>query len=78
MSRTEPRKLYHKCTATLSLKVNDIVWLLQDFTPWGIWPLGKITTTHPGKDGFTRVCTVKTAFGTFERLAVSLSTVFAP
>ena len=37
--------------ATSPLKVNDIVWLLQDFTPRGIWPLGKITATHPGKDG---------------------------
>ena len=63
--------------ATPPLKVNDIVWLLQDFTPRGIWPLGKITATHPGKDGVTRVCTVKTAYGTFERPAVSLSPVFA-
>ena len=64
--------------ATSPLKVNDIVWLLQDVTPRGIWPLGKITATHPGKDGVTRVCTVKTAYGTFERPAVSLSPVFAP
>ena len=64
--------------ATPSLKVNDIVWLLEDITPRGICPLGKITATHPGKDGVTRVCTVKTAYGTFERPAVSLSPVFAP
>ena len=64
--------------ATSPLKVEDIVWLLQDFTPRGRWPVGKITATHPGKDGVTRVCTVKTAYGTFERPAVSLSPVFAP
>ena len=33
--------------ATPSLKVNDFVWLLQDFTPRGIWPLGKIRATPP-------------------------------
>ena len=56
--------------ATSPLKVKDIVWLLQDFTPRGRWPLGKITATHPGKDGVTRVCTVKAAYGTSERKAV--------
>ena len=64
--------------ATPSLKVNDFVWLLQDFTPRGIWPLGKVTATHLVKDGVTRVCTVKTSYGTFERPAVSLTRVFAP
>ena len=49
--------------ATPFLKVNDIVWLLQDFTPRGIWSLGKITVTNPGKDGVTRrVVTVKTSY----------------
>ena len=71
----DPRQKWNK--ATPSLEVNDIVWLLQDFTPRGIWPLGKITATNPGKDGVTRVCSVKTAYGTFERPAVSLSPVFA-
>ena len=60
-----------KRTKATPLKVDDIVWLLQDFTPRGIRPLGKITATHPGKDGVTGVCTVKTAYGTFERPVVS-------
>ena len=63
--------------ATPSLKVNDIVWLLKHVTSRGIFPLGKITATHCGKDGVTRVCTVETAYRTFERPAVPLSPVFA-
>ena len=60
------------------LQVGDIVWVLKDLTPRGIWPLGRIVSLHPGPDGITRVCSVRTAYGTFERPAVSLSRVFAP
>ena len=65
-------------TAQPQLQVGDLVWILRDFTPRGIWPLGRITATHPGRDGVVRVCTVKTTYGTFDRPAVSLSRVFAP
>ena len=60
------------------LQVGDIVWVLKDLTPRGIWPLGRIVSLHPGPDGITRVYSVRTAYGTFERPAVSLSRVFAP
>ena len=65
-------------TAQPQLRVGDLAWILRDFTPRGIWPLGRITATHPGRDGVVRVCTVKTAYGTFDRPAVSLSRHFAP
>ena len=55
------------------LQVGDIVWVLKDLTPRGIWPLGRIVSLHPGPDGTTRVCSVRTAYGTFERPAVSFS-----
>ena len=65
-------------TAQPQLRVGDLVWILRDFTPHGIWTLGRITATHPGRDGVVRVCTVKTAYGNFDRPVVSLSRVFAP
>ena len=65
-------------TAQPPLRVGDLVCILHDFTPRGIWPLGRIAATHPGRNGIVRVCTVKTAYGTFDRPAVSLSRVFAP
>ena len=55
-----------------------VVWVLRDFTPRGILPIGRVEAVFPGRDGQTRVCSVKTAYGTFERPAVSLSRVFAP
>ena len=60
------------------LQVGDFVWVLKNLTPRGIWPLRRIVSLHPGSDGITRVCSVRTAYGTFERPAVSLSRVFAP
>ena len=60
------------------ITVGELVWVLRDFTPRGIWPIGRVEAVFPGRDGQTRVCSVKTAYGTFERPAVSLSRVFAP
>ena len=65
-------------TAQAQLQVGDLVWILRAFTPSGIWPLGRITATHLGRDGVVRACTVNTAYGTFDQPAVSLSRVFAP
>ena len=48
-------------TASQPLKVDDIVWVLKHLTPRGIWPLGRVTKTYPGRDGTVRVCTVQTA-----------------
>ena len=53
------------------LKVNDIVWVLKDQTPRGIWPLGS-----NGKNTWTRVVKVKTAYGTYVRPVSGL--VFSP
>ena len=57
--------------------LGDMVWILKDLPLHGIWSLGRITATHPGKDGVPRVYTVKTAHGTFERPAVACSCVCA-
>ena len=60
------------------LKVDDIVWVLKDQTPRGIWPLGRVMETTPGRDGETRVVKVKTAYGTFVRPVSGLARVFSP
>ena len=39
----------------------DIVWVLKDFTPRGIWPLGKIVKAHRGSDGTARSFDIQTA-----------------
>ena len=59
------------------LKVDDIVWVLKDQTPRGIWPLGRVMETTTERDGETRVVKVKKAYGTFVR-PVSGSRVFSP
>ena len=59
------------------LKV-DIVCVLKDQTPRGIWPLGRIMETTPGRNGETRVVKVKTAYGTFVCPVSGLARVFSP
>ena len=42
-------------TAQTQLRVGDLVWILRNFTPRGMWLLGRIKTTHPGLNGTVRV-----------------------
>ena len=58
------------------LEVNDIVWVLEEWTPRGIWPLGRVTRTFTGPDKTARSCEVKTALGFLTRPAVRLAHVF--
>lgn len=59
------------------LRIDDLVWILKDLTPRGIWPLGRIIKLHPGPDAVSRVCTVRTAYGTFDRPVTALARVFS-
>ena len=59
------------------LKGNDVVWILKDMTPRGIWPLGRVLEVYPGRDGQHRVVKVKTAYGTFVRPVSALARVLA-
>ena len=34
--------------------------------PRGIWPLGRIVSTHPGQDGIVRAVTVRTQYGEYK------------
>ena len=57
-------------------KVDHIVWVLKDQTRRGIWPLGRVMETTPGRDGETRVVNVKTAYGTYVCLVSGFFSVF--
>ena len=59
-----------------ALEMDDVVWLLEEFTPRGIWPLGRVTRTFTGPDNIARSCEVKTALGKLNRPAVKLMHVY--
>jgi len=50
-----------------NLQEGSLVLLKDANQPPSRWRLGRITETHPGKDKKTRVVTVKTAQGTYQR-----------
>ncbi len=69
------RKFTKWHTPVRNLQVGDVVMLKEErFTPTK-WPLGRITTVHPGKDGYVRVATVRTAKSTYKRPVVKLALI---
>ena len=48
-----PRQRWTK--KTLPIKIGEIVWTLQDMTPRGLWPIGRITGNKPTNDDQIRV-----------------------
>ena len=61
----------------MPLRVNDIVWILKDMTPRGIWPFGRVLEVYPDRDGQQRVVKVKKAYGTYVRPVSALARVLA-
>ena len=59
-----------------TLEVNDVVWLLEEFTPRGIWPLGRVTRTFTGPDNIARSWEVKTTLGKLNRTAIKILHVY--
>ena len=57
-------------------KVNDLLWLLEDFTPRGLWPLAKFIEIYPGSDGVVRSMKLRTRHGEKVRPVIKLSKVF--
>ena len=53
------------------LEKDDLVWILEDLTPRGIWPLGRVVEVFTGSDGIVCSCKLKT--GTLTRPAVKLA-----
>lgn len=58
---------------TLSLQKGSLVLVMDKRYPPSKWPLGRMLDVHPGKDGLTRVVTVKTQTSTFKRPITKIS-----
>ncbi|XP_024886256.1 uncharacterized protein LOC112463853 [Temnothorax curvispinosus] len=56
-----------------NIKVGSIVLLTDERSPPCKWPLARVTALHPGKDGLTRVVTLKMATTTLTRPSAKLA-----
>ena len=52
---------------TRNLQVGDLVCLREDGLIPTRWPLARVKSVHPGKDGLVRVVTIQTPQGTYKR-----------
>ncbi|GFV76002.1 DUF5641 domain-containing protein [Trichonephila clavipes] len=59
-------------SGTSNIKIGDVVIIKEDNLPPSVWPLGKVISTHPGKDGIVRVVTLKIKKGLYQRPIVKL------
>jgi hypothetical protein len=50
-----------------SVKIGDVVLVVNDILPRCYWPKGVIEDVIPGKDGIVRVVMVRTSTGTYKR-----------
>ena len=50
-----------------NLKEGDVVLVAEPNQPQGVRPLGRIGSTHPGRDGLVRAVTVRTQHGELKR-----------
>ena len=50
-----------------NLRKGNVVLVAEPNQPRGIWPLGRIVSTHPGQDGMVRAVTVRTQYGEYNR-----------
>ena len=48
-----------------NLRENDVVLVIDDQTPRGSWPLGRVMKVFRGKDDVVRSAVVKTQFGEY-------------
>lgn len=55
------------------IKVGSLVLLTDERLPPSKWPLARVIELHPGKDGRTRIVTIKTATTTLTRPIVKLA-----
>ncbi|KAJ8985554.1 hypothetical protein NQ317_019938 [Molorchus minor] len=57
---------------TLPVRVGELVLIKAENLPSAQWPLARVVELHPGKDGTTRVVSVKTNKGIFKRSIVKI------
>lgn len=65
LHQLQVRNKWH--TKNLNVKVGELVMLKDINLPSCKWPMGRIVELHPGRDGLTRVVTLKTANNTLKR-----------
>ncbi|XP_045448920.1 uncharacterized protein LOC123657418 [Melitaea cinxia] len=70
LQELQSRSKWRKTTKNLEL--DDIVVIKEENLPPGKWALGRIVETHPGKDGYVRVVSVKTKNGVIKRPIIKL------
>jgi transposase InsO family protein len=58
--------------STETIKVDDIVIVVDDQAPRNTWNKGRVTAVFPGRDGRVRVAEIKTAAGSFRRPVAKL------
>jgi len=68
-SLTERKKWKEK---KLNLKEGDVVLVAEPNHPRGVYPLGRIVSTHPGQDGKVRAVTVRTQCEEYKRQITKL------
>ncbi|XP_057339521.1 uncharacterized protein LOC130677020 [Microplitis mediator] len=60
------------CQRSSNLEVGTLVLISEDNLPPLQWPVGRVITVHPGRDGVVRAATIKTAKGEYERCTKKL------
>ena len=59
-------------TQTPNLQSGDL-WLLDEFTPRGFWPMARVDKVFQGASGFVRSCRLKTTISYIHRPVIMLS-----
>ena len=67
------RRKWHSTVDGIELV--DMVWILENNTPRGVWPVGGVQKVNKGKDNVVRSCLVKTPKGNFVKPAIKLSLI---
>ena len=57
------------------IEVGDMVWILENNTTTGIWPVGRVQKANKVKDNVVSFCLVKTSTGDFVKPAIKLSLI---
>jgi hypothetical protein len=58
---------FSSCNRGLSVRISDLVLVKEDNLPPLVWKKAVISDIHAGRDGLTKVVTLRTAKGTLKR-----------
>ena len=54
LTTLRPQSKWH--TTKDAIKCGHVVWILENNSPRGLWPLGLVTVVDPGSDTVVRKC----------------------